>query len=377
VWFRGQQRFLASLLEQEETTMKSIGRRKFARAALGAVIAGMLAVAGVAPAQQMPVMEAVVGNNFGHLPMFVGVEKGLFKKHGVDVKLKVVNIGSQMVTSMQKNEVQIGDMSVTTFLKARHAGDPFRVIGVIQSDATRANADEPLAIIARKGSGIRAGNVEDLKGKRIALSKGQTSDEYLKIVLARRNMKYADVEIVDIGNASQTQLATLLQEGKVDATVCWEPFNTMVLDQAEESYEVVRGGGHMSYIMVATTHEPTLKVSPDVVRSFVAGLAAASQYTRRNRAEAVDIFAKWVPGLDPAVGKRAIQHISYDPRVSAPVLQAFEAAEDDVLKNTLKDAARLNVPDQFAASFMAEVQKSNPEYFSDLPPLPAGLHAPE
>ena len=132
---------------------------------------------------------------------------------------------------------------------------------------------------------------------------------------------------------------------------------------------VVRGGGHLSYIMVATTHEPTLKTSPDTVRKFVAGLAAASQYTRQNRAEAVEIFAKWVPGLDPAVGKKAIQHISYDPRVSAPVIQAFEAAEDDVLKNTLKGASRLNIPDQFASSFMAEVQKSNPEYFSDLPPL--------
>ena len=327
--------------------------------------------AGAATAQQMPVMEAVVGNNFGHLPMFVGVEKGLFKKHGVDVKLKVVNIGSQMVTSMQKNEVQIGDMSVTTFLKARHGGDPFRVIGVIQSDATRSNADEPLAIVARKDSGIRPGNIEDLKGKRIALSKGQTSDEYLKIVLARRGMKYEDVQIVDIGNGSQTQLATLLKEGKADASVCWEPFNTMVLDQAAESYVVVRGGGHMSYIMIATTHEPTLKTSPEVVRNFVAGLAAASQYTRKNRAEAVEIFAKWVPGLDPSVGRKAIQHISYDPRISGPVMQAFEAAEDDLLKNTLKDAARINVPDQFAASFMAEVQKSNPEYFTDLPPLPA------
>src|SRR5471032_473189 len=292
--------------------------------------------AGIASAQQMPVMEAVVGNNFGHLPMFVGVEKGFFKKHGVDVKLKVVNIGSQMVTSMQKNEVQIGDMSVTTFLKARHGGDPFRVVGIIQSDATRANADEPLAIVARKDSGIRAGSVEDLKGKRIGLSKGQTSDEYLKMVLARRNMRYEDVQIVDIGNGSQTQLATLLKEDKADAIVCWEPFNTMMLDQAQNSYIVIRGGGHLSYIMVATTHEPTLKASPEVVRNFVAGLAEASQYTRQHRDEAVEIFAKWVPGLDPAVGKKAIQHISYDPRVSAPVMQAFEAAEDDVLKNTLK-----------------------------------------
>ncbi|MDB5809869.1 MAG: aliphatic sulfonates transporter substrate-binding protein [Betaproteobacteria bacterium] len=335
-------------------------------AVIGAALAALCTPAF---AQPLPAMEAVVGNNFGHLPMFVGVEKGLFKKHGLDVKLKVVNIGSQMVTSMQKNEVQIGDMSVTTFLKARHGGDPFRVIAVIQSDATRANADEPLAIVARKDSGIRPGNIEDLKGKRIALSKGQTSDEYLKMVLARRNMKYEDVQIVDIGNGSQAQLATLLKEGKADASVCWEPFNTMVLEQAADSYVVVRGGGHMSYIMIATTHEPTLKASPDQIRSFVAGLAAASQYTRKNRAEAVDIFAKWVPGLDPAVGRKAIQHISYDPRISAPVMQAFEAAEDDVLKNTLKDAQRLNVPDLFAASYMADVQKSNPEYFSDLPPL--------
>ena len=348
--------------------MKTFYRKAIVGWLLGTAFA---LTAGTSTAQQMPVMEAVVGNNFGHLPMFVGVEKGLFKKHGVDVKLKVVNIGSQMVTAMQKNEVQIGDMSVTTFLKARHAGDPFRVIGIIQSDGTRANADEPLAIVARKDSGIRPGNIEDLKGKRIALSKGQTSDEYLKIVLGRRGMKYEDVQIVDIGSASQTQLATLLKEGKADATVCWEPFNSMVLDQAAESYVVIRGGGHLSYIMVATTHEPTLKTSPEVVRNFVAGLAAASQYTRKNRAEAVDIFAKWVPGLDPAVGRKAIQHISYDPRISGPVIQAFEAAEDDVLKNTVKGGTRLNVPEQFAASFMAEAQKSNPEYFNDLPPLPA------
>jgi NitT/TauT family transport system substrate-binding protein/sulfonate transport system substrate-binding protein len=347
-------------------------KTNYLQAGATALLSAALTLAsGTAGAQAMPSVEAVVGNNFGHLPMFVGVEKGLFKKHGVDVKLKVVNIGSQMVTSMQKREVQIGDMSVTTFLKARHGGDPFRVIGIIQSDATRANADEPLAIVASKNSGVKPGAIEALKGKRIGLSKGQTSDEYLKMVLARRNMKYEDVQIVDIGNASQTQLVSLLKDDKADAIVCWEPFNTMVLEAVPDSYVVVRGGGHLSYVMIATTHEPMIASDPQLIRNFVAGLAAASQYTRQNRAEAVEIFAKWVPGLDPAVGKKAIQHISYDPRISGPVMQAFEAAEDDVLKNTLKGAQRLDVPAQFSASFIAEVQKSNPEYFSDLPPLPA------
>jgi hypothetical protein len=75
--------------------------------------------------------------------------------------------------------------------------------------------------------------------------------------------------------------------------------------------------------------------------------------------------------VDLAVAKKAVQHISYDPRVSRNVIQAFEAAEDDILKLTLKDARRLSIPDQFAASFLMEVQKAHPEYFSDLPPAPA------
>ena len=143
---------------------------------------------GAAP-QGTTAVDVVIGNNFGHLPMFVGVDKGFFKKHGVEVRLKVVSTGSEMVSAMQKREVQIGDMSVTTFLKARHAGDPFRVIALIMNDATRTNADEPLAIVARKGSGIRPGGIEEIKGKRVGLAKAQTSDEYLKMVLSRRGMK--------------------------------------------------------------------------------------------------------------------------------------------------------------------------------------------
>jgi ABC-type nitrate/sulfonate/bicarbonate transport system substrate-binding protein len=340
--------------------------KTLARTCAAAAASALLGCA--APPGPPPAVDAVVGNNFGHLPMFVGVEKGFFKAHGVDVRLKVVNTGSDMVSAMAKREVQVGDMSVTTFLKARHAGEPLRVIGIIQNDATRSNADEPLAIVARKDSGIRPGSIEDLKGKRIGLAQAQTSDEYFKMVLARRGMKYEDVTIVNI--MAPPGLAPALKEGRVDAIVSWEPYNTIVLEQVAGSYPVIRGGGHLSYIMVATAHEPTIAASPRLIRDFAAGLAQASQYTRRNRGEAVEIFARWVPGLDVAVGKKAIRHISYDPRVSRPVMLAFEAAEDDVLKNTLKGAARLGIPEQFASASLAEVEKAYPEYFSDLPPLP-------
>jgi ABC-type nitrate/sulfonate/bicarbonate transport system substrate-binding protein len=317
--------------------------------------------------QKMPHLDVVIANNFGHLPMFIGAEKGIFQKHGVDARMKVVDTGTDMVNALHRGEAQIGDMSVTTFLKAVHAGEPFRVIGIIMNDATRDNADEPLAIVTRKGSGVNAGKVSDLKGKRIGLARGQTSDEYFKMVLRRAKMRYEDLTIENIW--SQFELAPALKEGKVDAVVTWEPYVTAILDQVPGSVLVIRGGGHMSYVMMAAAPVPTIQNSPELVRSIVAGLAGASHFTRNNRNEAVEIFAKWVPNTDVEVARKAIQHISFDPRLSPAVMRAFEAAEDEVLINTLPGAPRLVVPDQFSPAFLTEVEKAHPEYFKDLPAL--------
>ena len=187
------------------------------------------------------------------------------------------------------------------------------------------------------------------------------------MVLRRAKMKYEELTIENIW--SQFGLAPALAEGKVDAVVSWEPYVTQVLTQVPDSYEVIRGGQHMSYVMVATAHGPTIESKPELVKAIAAGLAQSSHFTRNNPDEAVEIFAKWVPGTDVAIGKKAIKHISFDPRMSPNVLRAFENAEDEVLMNTLKGAARLDVPSLFRPKFMAEVEKEHPEYFADLPKL--------
>jgi len=272
----------------------------------------------------LPRLDVVIGNNFGHLPMFIGAEKGFFAKHGVDAKMLVVDTGTDMVNAMHDGRAQIGDMSTTTYLKAVHAGEPFKVIGLIMNDATRDNCDDPLAIVTRKGRGIEPGKLSDLKGKKIGLARGQTSDEYFKMVLRRAKMKYEELTIENIW--SQFGLAPALAEGKVDAVVSWEPYVTQVLTQVPDSYPVIRGGHHMSYVMVATAHGPTVEAKPQLAKAIAAGLAQSSHFTRNNRDEAVEIFAKWVPGTDVAIGKKAVRHISFDPRLSSNVLRAFENA---------------------------------------------------
>ena len=261
----------------------------------------------------LPKLDVVIANNFGHLPMFIGAEKGYFKQHGVDASFKVVDTGTDMVNALHDGLAQVGDMSTTTYLKAVHAGNPFQVIGLIMNDATNDRCDTPLAIVTKKGRGVNVGKISDLVGKKVGLARGQTSDEYFKMVVRRAGVKYADVTIENIW--SQFGLAPALAEGKVDAIVTWEPYVTQTLTQVPDSYEVIRGGQHMSYVMVAVAHGPTVESKPAVIKSIAAGLAQSSHFTRNNRDEAVEIFAKWVPGTDVAIGKKAIKHISFDPRM--------------------------------------------------------------
>jgi hypothetical protein len=78
--------------------------------------------------------------------MFVGVEKSLFGKHGIDMRRKLVNTVIDMANAMKGYAVQIGDMHVTTFLKARHDDSPFPVVGSITRGASTTSADDPLTI---------------------------------------------------------------------------------------------------------------------------------------------------------------------------------------------------------------------------------------
>jgi ABC-type nitrate/sulfonate/bicarbonate transport system substrate-binding protein len=330
----------------------------------GALVAA-LALGHGAAAQQLPRLDFVIVDNLGHLPMIVGAEKGIFKQHGVDVRLKIVKSGTEIVNALKNNEVQGGNMSVTTFIKGRQGGEPVTVFALAMNDATRANADDPLAIIARKGSGIKAGDLKSLKGKKVGVWFEQTPDEYLKIALDKAGLKKGEVELVNI--TSNPALVPNLAEGKVDAVVSLEPWNTLILDKVPGSYIVKRGGGYMSYMMVSTFQDSLLKSNPDLARKFAEGLAAAAYATRQNRDAAIEIFAKVVPGVDVAIAKKAVRHISYDPRISSASMSAFNAAQDALIRLGSGSAdKKLDLKQVVVVDYMRQVEKSHPQYFKDL-----------
>jgi hypothetical protein len=56
--------------------------------------------------------------------------------------------------------------------------------------------------------------------------------------------------------------------------------------------------------------------------------------------------------------------------MSRESLRAFENAQNDLLKLTIKDGKPLKITDVVLTRFTQAAEKAHPEYFSDLPALP-------
>jgi NitT/TauT family transport system substrate-binding protein len=158
--------------------------------------------------------------NLGNSPAPVAAERGIFRKHGVDVEVKVFGSGPALTQAMATKQV---DLAYVGFLPAYgwHERE-VPTVAIAQSSYGLGS------IVVRADSGITS--LADLKGKSIAGSrKGSGNDAILRMLLLRELAKLEpdrDVQIVGMGEEGKGEA---LLEKKVDAAFLVEPFTTQVL----------------------------------------------------------------------------------------------------------------------------------------------------
>ena len=340
------------------------GNMMCAAIAVGA-LALLLGSAAPARAASEPVrVSAAVGNNMMHTPTFVGVEKGIFLKHGIDLKLRVLMTGMEMSKAMQAGEVQLAGAAISNFPVAIQQGLEAKAVVGVLGDATTAFWDGTLSVTARSGAGIRG--IPDLAGKRIAAVTGGGGDQYVRLLFSRHNLPADKVVLLNVGPGNQMGA---LQRGDVDAVATWEPYGTMILEKVPGATLVTRNGGLLSYAVFMQATTPFLEQSPGLVEKYVLGAAEASHYTRQHPDEAAEIATRWVTGLDVDVARKAIRHLHFDARLSKYSLQAF----DESVK-VLLDQKKLRAPIPAARGmdtrYIEKVMRERPDLFGDLKPIP-------
>ncbi len=339
---------------------------RFARASL---LTGLLVILiGVVPiaSGQAPRQFALATvNNMNHVPEFVSVEKGFFVKHGVDIKIKVLNSGAETMRAFQAGDVQLVAATPTTLAAAWNAGLQLTAFVVIMGDPTRVYYDDMFAITSRPGSNIRRLHVEDLVGKRVGVVLGGTGEAYLRAVLARQKIP---VDRLTFVNVPAPNHVSVMRGGGVDAEVTWEPYGTMILQQVPGAYVVLRGGGYIGYNLYIATREEFITKNPDVIQAVVDGMVEAEWYIRHHQVEAAQIAMRWIEGLDEASAKKAITYMNFDPRASRYTLRAGELEEQGLLETgRIKKAVDLSRV--INMSFVEKTIRNAPQLFADLKPV--------
>jgi ABC-type nitrate/sulfonate/bicarbonate transport system substrate-binding protein len=304
---------------------------------------------------------AAVGNNMNHVPSFVGVEKGIFLKHGVDLKLKVLSTGQEMSKAVQAGEAQFLGAAFSNFPVAVERGLKAKGFVGLMGDRAGKYSDEPIAIVTRKGTGIT--KIEDLAGKKVGTPVGGTGHEYLGVALKKAGIAADKVTVVNIppGNS-----VSALAGGQVDAISVWEPYGSLMMEKVPEAVLVQRGGGLLGYYINMSALADVLDKQSDMVFRYAVALTEASQYTRQHLDEAAEITTRWVPGLDYGVAKKAIRNMRFDPRITKPTIESWEE-NVRILVEQKKMRQPLPWEQGIELKFIERVQKEYPQLFSDLP----------
>ncbi len=319
-------------------------------------------------AKKLAPITIAAGPAIDHVSVFAGVDKGVFARYGLDVKVKLYPTGVEELNAIQANECQFGVLGSVPLLTSVDKGIPIVLVACNHGDATKKVYNDNQGIIASKASGIRAGKVEDLKGKKVGLPLGSGAEPYMRSLLKLVGVADKDVTVQ---NMQPADMITALKQNQVDAICVWEPWQATALKQIEGSVEVQRGGSP-SWFDPGTTlaMRDYIAKEPDTTVAFLTAHAELHQWVRKNFDEAAQVDMRWITGLDADVAKVAIRHSVYDVRISKLTYEGLNTATIPFLveQQKIKSFDATKAVDH---KYIVQVEKEHPEFFTDVPPIPA------
>jgi ABC-type nitrate/sulfonate/bicarbonate transport system substrate-binding protein len=218
------------------------------------------------------------------IPVNVGDELGIFKKHGLTLNIQDFGGGSKMAQALTAGSIDIGDGAGTEMA--------FVAKGAPMMTICESTAPAPfLGIGVPWDSTIKT--LDDLKGKRIGVSSPGSFSEWSAHVLARKKgWGENGVTAIAIGGGAAPSLAAF-KTNQVDASISTASV-FLAMEKTKEGRllaPVSTYEGNVASGALFASNDIIAK-NPDAVRAFLAGWIETVAYMRAHKAETVKIEAK-------------------------------------------------------------------------------------
>jgi sulfonate transport system substrate-binding protein len=207
-----------------------------------------------------------------------GVLEQRFGARGIVVKWVEFISGPPLLEAMNVGSVDIGATGDSPPIFARAAG-----AAIVYVAGGPINNGQ--AIIVKPGSSVHS--LTDLKGKRIAFTKGSSAHNITIAALEKAGLGYADVMPVYL---SPADAAAAFARDSIDAWAIWDPF-LAIAEKAQGARVVVNATDVTKTYSFYLANKTFSARHPKIVGEALAGLAQAANWAENHRGEVAKALA--------------------------------------------------------------------------------------
>lgn len=162
---------------------------------------------------------AVGSQWYGHIPVWIGIERGIFKQHGFDVSWRFIGKSMDRLNAISSGNAQFASLGEIAMLSAMAQGNR-RFYWVGNQDI----APGFEGLVAQPG----ITSFEQLRGKKIGFPFGSSVDITCRLLLREHGLD--PVKDVKLVNLEVGDVPAVFRAGNVDAALVWEPGFSQLLE---------------------------------------------------------------------------------------------------------------------------------------------------
>ena len=239
------------------------------------------------------------GSSLYGLPYAVAMDKGLFRKAGVDITgILTSGGGGTTVRNILASKTPYGEVAVAAALAAQRQGMDLVIVNV----GTRSVAEA--SMVAMPNGNVQT--VADLAGKKVAITSPRGVSEMLLLMVLKQKGVDAG-KVTRVASGGYVNGLTMLEQGAVSGAVLIEPLSIV----RKANYRTVYRAGDILQPMttsVGITTREFAKSHPDELRAIIAGRRAGVDALYADPAGAAKLLETSFK-LTPDVAREAVDNM--------------------------------------------------------------------
>ncbi len=245
--------------------------------------------------------------------------------------------------ALNAGAIDVGGLGDAPMIFAYAAGAKVRAVAATRSTPVG------LAIVVPENSPIKS--AADLKGKRIATTRGSIGHYLVIATLERANIKLSEVSLHFMQPADAK---ASLASGTVDAWSTWDPYVALA-EQRDHDRSIANGVNLTSGLSFEAATDDAIEAKRAVIADFLRRVAAGQRWALAHPDEVAAIQSR-VTGLPPAVLKTVYQRAHLHPVAIDDSLIAEQQKTADLYHRADVIKARLEVAPSFDKQFPLSTQ---------------------